>query len=230
MGSVSDYIGLTHSTALIREPSVNKRQQIRADNQAIILSAAEEEFGLHGYKGTTIQKVADRAGLPKANVVYYFSSKETLYEAVLGKITHELNDVFNRATVDDDPAQVLDRFIRAKIEQSILKPRASRIFAMEIIQGAPHHKEYLRQYLRSWVRDRAAVIEQWIEQGRMRAVDPVQLIFMIWATTQHYADFETQVLTVMNRAEYEADDIRQIGDCVSGIILRGCGLEPPPHS
>lgn len=206
---------------------MNKRQQVRADNLHLILGAAEEEFGLHGYKGTTIQKVADRASLPKANVVYYFASKEKLYTAVLGKITSEWNDVFNRATVEDDPATVLDQFIRAKVEQSLLNPRASRIFAMEIIQGAPHHKDYLRQYLRGWVRDRAGVIESWIAQGRMAAVDPVYLIFMIWATTQHYADFETQVLTVMNRAEYEPDDLARIGDSISGIILRGCGLEPP---
>lgn len=206
---------------------MGKRQQLRADNQQLILNAAEEAFGLHGYKGTTIQQVADRASLPKANVVYYFASKEQLYKAVLSKITSEWNDAFNRATAEDDPATVLDQFIRAKVEQSLLNPRASRIFAMEIIQGAPHHKAYLRGVLRDWVRDRAAVIEQWIAQGRMCAVDPVQLIFMIWATTQHYADFETQVLTVMNRAEYEPSDIRLIGDSVSGIILRGCGLEPP---
>lgn len=206
---------------------MNKRQQTRKDNQQRILQAAEEEFGLHGFKGTTIQKVADRAELPKANVVYYFANKVNLYTAVLGQITRNWNDVFNRATPADDPAEVLDHFIRAKIEQSVLNPRASRIFAMEIIQGAPHHKDYLRQYLRNWVRDRAAVIEQWVADGKMRPVDPVQLIFMIWATTQHYADFETQVLTVMNRGEYEAHDIDYIGDCVSAIILRGCGLEPP---
>ncbi|TGG92085.1 TetR/AcrR family transcriptional regulator [Natronospirillum operosum] len=209
---------------------MNKRQQTRKDNQQRILQAAEEEFGLHGFKGTTIQNVADRAGLPKANVVYYFSNKVNLYTAVLGRITRSWNDVFNRATAEDDPAEVLDHFIRAKIEQSVLNPRASRIFAMEIIQGAPHHKDYLRQYLRNWVRDRATVIEQWIAEGRMHPVDPVQLIFMIWATTQHYADFETQVLTVMNRGEYEAQDIDHIGDCVSTIILRGCGLEPPARS
>ena len=206
---------------------MNKRQQIRADNQQRILQAAEEEFGLHGFKGTTIQKVADRAELPKANVVYYFSNKVNLYSAVLGKITRNWSDAFNRATADDDPAEMLDHYIRAKIRQSLLNPRASRIFAMEIIQGAPHHQDYLRHTLRAWVRDRAAVIEQWIADGRMHPVDPVQLIFMIWATTQHYADFEAQVLTVMNRGEYEARDIEHIGDCVSNIILRGCGLQPP---
>lgn len=204
-----------------------KRQKIREDNVQLILAAAEEEFGLHGYKGTAIQNIADRAGLPKANVVYYFGSKEKLYKAVLGKITSEWNDIFAQARLEDDPAEVLDAFIRHKVQQSIENPRASRIFAMEIIQGAAHHKDYLRKELRPWVRDRASIIEGWIQQGRMRAVDPLHLIFMIWSTTQHFADFETQVLTVMNRAEYEAEDVQRIGDTLSGIILRGCGLEPP---
>ncbi|SFX61859.1 TetR/AcrR family transcriptional regulator [Marinospirillum alkaliphilum] len=206
-----------------------KRQKIREDNLQLILSAAEEEFGLHGYKGTAIQNIADRAGLPKANIVYYFASKENLYKAVLNKIISAWNDVFEKATAEDDPAAVLDALIRRKVQQSIDNPRASRIFAMEIIQGAPHHKDYLRKELRQWVRERAAVIETWITQGRMRAVDPVHLIFMIWSTTQHYADFEAQVLTVMNRAEYEPEDVQAIADTLSGIILRGCGLEPPAH-
>lgn len=207
--------------------SVAKRQQIRQENLQLILNAAEEEFGLHGYKGAAIQSIADRANLPKANIVYYFSSKENLYKAVLAKITSEWNDVFAKATLEDDPAQVLDAFIRHKVQQSIENPRASRIFAMEIIQGAVHHKDYLRKELRPWVRDRASIIEGWIKQGRMRAVDPLHLIFMIWSTTQHFADFEAQVLTVMNRAEYEAEDVQRIGDTISGVILRGCGLEPP---
>lgn len=206
---------------------MGKRKQIREDNLQLILAAAEEEFGLHGYKGTAIQKIADRAGLPKANVVYYFSSKENLYKAVLNKIISEWNDAFDRVTAEDDPALALDQFIRRKVQQSIENPRASRIFAMEVIQGAPHHRDYLRKELRQWVRERAGVIQSWIDQGKMQAVDPVHLIFMIWATTQHYADFETQVLTVLNRAEYESQDASSIADHVSGIILRGCGLELP---
>lgn len=206
---------------------MSKREHNRAENRARILAAAEEEFGLCGFAGTSIQNIAERAGLPKANVVYYFATKVNLYKEVLNKIARGWNDVFNRATVDDDPAVVLDTFIRVKLEQSLRNPRTSRIFAMEILQGAPHHKDYLRDDLRPWLRDRAAVIEGWIAAGKMAPVEPAHLIFMIWATTQHYADFEAQVLTLLNRAEYESADIERIGDQVSALILRGCGLGRP---
>jgi TetR/AcrR family transcriptional regulator len=61
----------------------------------------------------------------------------------------------------------------------------------------------------------------------MTATEPVLLIFMIWATTQHYADFQVQVLGILNQKQYDASLIKQISDFTSQTILRGCGLEPP---
>lgn len=204
-----------------------KPGKIRDRNFQIILTAAEEEFALNGYGGTSTQKIADRAGLAKANVHYYFNSKENLYLEVLNNIISLWNDYFDEVRVEDDPAQVLDLFIRKKVELAYTRPQASRLFAMEIIQGAPHIREYIRSEMRTWVRNKAGVIEQWIEQGQMNKVDPVHLIFLIWSSTQHYADFETQVLTIMNHAEYEREMIDHIGDFLSQMILSGCGLEPP---
>ncbi len=204
-----------------------KAGKIRDRNLSTIINAAEEEFVQNGFRGTSIQAIADRAGIPKANVHYYFKSKANLYIAVLDNLIHLWNDFFDNIKVEDDPATVLDEFIRKKVELSYTHPRASKLFAMEIIQGAQHLKDYIRTEMRQWVRARTRVIETWIEQGRMAKVDPVQLIFLIWSSTQHYADFDVQVLTIMNRAEYEPDMIRDISDFLSHLILRGCGLEPP---
>ncbi|WP_036186366.1 TetR/AcrR family transcriptional regulator [Marinimicrobium agarilyticum] len=201
--------------------------KIRDRNLTNIVKAAEEEFVQHGYRGTSIQAIADRAQIPKANVHYYFKSKSNLYIAVLDNLIHLWNNFFDEITEKDDPAVVLDEFIRKKVELSYTHPRASKLFAMEIVQGAPHLKDYIRTEMRQWVRRKAAVIDTWIEQGRMANVDSMQLIFLIWSSTQHYADFDTQVLTIMNRAEYEPDMIRDISDFLSQLILRGCGLEPP---
>jgi len=205
-----------------------KPGRIRDRNLTTILAAAEEEFVLHGFGGASIQAIAERAGLPKANVHYYFKRKANLYVAVLNNLIELWNDFFGNITEDDDPARVLDEFIRKKVELSYTHPRASKLFAMEIIQGAPHLNEYLRGELREWVQARTRVIEVWIAQGRMARVDPVQLIFLIWSSTQHYADFDVQVLTLMNRPHYEPDMLRDIADFLSGMILRGCGLQPPP--
>lgn len=203
-----------------------KPGKIREINSQKILKAAEEEFVKHGYKGTSMQSISDAAGLPKANLHYYFNNKSKLYNAVLEEIVQRWNAVLTDITVDDDPAETLEFYIGKKVEMAIQYPNASKIFATEIIQGAPNLKEYLRTDLRSWLRTKAKIIEAWIEQGKMSRVDPEHLFFMIWSTTQHYADFETQILTITNKLEYEADDIEYISRFLCHMILTGCGLTP----
>lgn len=217
------------ATTLEFPESATKRKTgaIRDHNYQLILSAAEKEFAQFGYSGASIQKIADRAGLPKANIHYYFASKEKLYLAVLDNITHLWNDIFDEVQVDADPAEVLDKFIRKKVESAYSHPIASKLFAMEVIQGAPHLRPYLKTEMRTWVRNKAAVIDEWVRQGKMKPVDPIHLIFLIWSSTQHYADFDAQVLTIMNRAEYEREMIDEIADFLSNVILTGCGLKVP---
>lgn len=209
------------------EKRTYKKGKIRDKNLQIILSAAREEFVAKGFTGASIQAIADRAGIAKANVHYYFKRKANLYVAVLDEIIHLWNDYFDEISVEDDPAVVLAHFIRQKVELSYSHPRSSKLFAMEIISGAPLLKDYIRNEMRPFVRARAAVIEKWIEQGKMRPVDPTHLIFLIWSSTQHYADFETQVLTIMNRGEFEPEMVDKIADFLCEVILRGVGLTPP---
>lgn len=204
-----------------------KRGKIRDKNLDLILSAAREEFVTKGYSGASIQAIADKAGIAKANVHYYFKKKSNLYVAVLDGIIRLWNDYFDEINVDDDPALVLDHFIRQKVELSYSHPKSSKLFAMEIILGAPRLHDYMRNEMRPFVRRKVEVIEKWIEQGKMKPVDPTHLIFLIWSSTQHYADFDTQVLTIMNRAEYEPEMIEEISNFLSQTILTGIGLKPP---
>ncbi|MDO6443139.1 MULTISPECIES: TetR/AcrR family transcriptional regulator [unclassified Marinobacter] len=201
--------------------------RIRVRNREKILVAAEEEFALNGYKGATIQSIAERAGLPKSNVLYYFSNKKRMYSAMFDDILARWNKVFTEIRPEDDPAEALATFIRTKVEMSRKYPLSSRLFAMEIIQGAPFLMEHLRTNMREWVRGRAEVMQSWIDDGRMAPVDPVQLIFLIWSSTQHYADFHVQILMVENKAEYEKRDFDHAADFLVDVILRGCGLESP---
>lgn len=201
--------------------------RIRERNREKILKAAEQEFALHGFRGTTIQKIAERADLPKSNVLYYFSNKQEIYSAMFTDILARWNAVFSGVSAEHDPARALESFIRTKVELSRTDPIVSRLFAMEIIQGAPFLLDHLRTNMRDWVRGRAAVIQQWIDEGRMAPVDPVQLIFLIWSSTQHYADFQMQILMVENKAEYEKRDFDHAADFLTSVILRGCGLERP---
>ena len=189
-----------------------------------ILGAAEQEFARHGLKGARMQAIADRAGLPKANVHYYFKNKDGLYLAVLNNIMASWNTFFNDVGVDDDPGQALDTFIRQKVKMSFEQPTASRLFANEMLQGAPYLSDYLQKVMRPWVSERAAIIQAWIDAGKMRSRDPVLLIFMIWATTQHYADFQVQVLSILDEESYNDTLKEKIADFLSEMILNSLGL------
>jgi TetR/AcrR family transcriptional regulator len=203
---------------------IKKAGNIRVQSQEKILIAATTEFVLQGYKGATVQSIADRAELPKANILYYFKNKENLYNAVLEHTLDMWDEGIGDINPDDGPKVAIQKFIEAKVRMSFKHPQSSKIYALEIIQGAQHLKEFARTYQRTWVREKAKLFQQWIDNGEMKNVDPVHLIFLIWSATQHYADFETQILTIMNRAEYEEEDVEQVINFLTDLILRGCGL------
>ena len=202
-----------------------KQGSIRALSEAKILEAAQEEFILQGIKGATVQSIADRANLPKANILYYFKNKENIYHAVLERTLDMWDQGVGDINPEDGPAVAIEKFIASKVNMSFQHPSASKIYAMEIIQGSQHLKEFARTYLRKWVREKATLFQHWIDSGQMEDVDPYNLIFLIWSSTQHYADFETQILTIMNRADYEKEDVEQVTAFLTDFILRGCGLK-----
>ena len=199
----------------------------RAKNYGKIVKAAQEEFALKGLSGARMQSIANRAGLPKANIHYYFKDKVTLYTAALNSVMDTWNVFFGSAVEAQEPEKTLDQFIRNKVRLAFEDPLASKLFATEIIQGAPHVSEHLEKVMRPWVNEKAKIIQTWIDSGKMPQTDPVLLIFMIWATTQHYADFQAQVLRIMDRKDYDEKMVCQVSDFISETILTGCGLKKP---
>ena len=139
--------------------------RIRQKNEETILAAAAEEFARYGFKGTSMNAIASRAGLPKANVHYYFNSKLGLYVEVMRHILELWDTAFDDLTVDDDPATALAEYIRIKMEFSRRHPQASKIFAMEVISGCECLSEHFNQDYRNWFRGRAAVFDAWIAAG-----------------------------------------------------------------
>jgi TetR/AcrR family transcriptional regulator len=197
---------------------------IRQANRERILGAAEAVFARAGFNGATMAAIADAAGLPKANLHYYFGSKHALYREVLASTLHEWLVPMDGLVPDAEPRDALERYLRAKLALSAARPDASRVFANELLHGAPVLGDMLRTELRSMVRRKAAVIEGWIAAGRMAPVDPVHLFFTMWAATQTYADFDVQVRAVLGRSRLSARDHARAADHVVSLILRGCGL------
>jgi len=198
--------------------------QIRQANEARILAAAEQVFAGAGFAGATMAAIAEVAGLPKANLHYYFGAKEDLYRAVLA---HTLQDWLVPTQVikpEADPRTAIEAYIRAKMALAMQRPHASRVFANELLHGAPVVKQLLETDLRTLMLAKTEVIAQWVRNGRMAPVDPVHLFFTLWAATQTYADFEVQVCAVLGQAEFSAIDQTRATEHVVSLLLRGCGL------
>jgi TetR/AcrR family transcriptional regulator len=198
---------------------VKTRIQLR--NEARILDAAQEVFATYGYHGATIDEVADRAGISKPNLHYYFKRKRDLYLAVLRRTLEIWLVPLRELDRTGDPAEEIGNYIAHKVQLSQRFPAASRVFANEIVQGAPFLKGYLQTDLRKVVERKAAVIQHWIDEGKLAPIDPYHLIFLIWAATQHYADFTPQIKAVMNVSRLNQGHFRKVEQSLSRIILHG---------
>lgn len=195
---------------------------VRRKNKALILQAAKAEFVTYGFKGASIKRIAERANLPRANIHYYFKDKTDLYQQLLNQILETWNENFDSFGESDDAKTAISEYIRAKVMYSMTDPDGSRIFASEMIHGAPHLQDYLANDFKAWVRRKVRVIDAWIMQGQIRPVDPLHLLFLIWSSTQHYADFNVQVTAAMGKKELVERDFELVVSSLTSMILAGC--------
>jgi TetR/AcrR family transcriptional regulator len=178
-------------------PTARPRSRIQQKNREVILDAALEVFSLHGFRGATLDQIAEVAGLSKPNLLYYFPSKEEVHTALLTGLLDTWLDPLRAMDPKGDPLQEILAYVRRKLDLARDYPRESRLFAGEILQGAPRMRAAIEGDLRRLVTDKATVLTGWMDEGRIARVDPVHLIFSIWALTQHYADFDVQVRAVL---------------------------------
>jgi TetR/AcrR family transcriptional regulator len=175
----------------------NAPTRIQRQNRARILDAALVVFSAHGYAGATLDEIASGAGLSKPNVLYYFPSKEAIYTTLLEGLLETWLEPLKSLRDDADPVDEIIAYVLRKLEMSRQYPRESRLFANEILQGAPRMLPLIERDLRALVEEKAALIRRWQDQGRLARIDPHHLIFSIWATTQHYADFDVQICGIL---------------------------------
>jgi TetR/AcrR family transcriptional regulator len=211
---------------LIEVKKPRRRSRIRVAHEEKILANAEFVFASYGYTGATIEKIAKDSGISKQNLLYYFSSKQELYQAVLKNILVIWLDKLNlKNQVGDDPAEKLSQYIRDKLKISQTHPNGSKVFANEIINGAPHIGDYLKRNLNEKLQADVDLVNSWIAEGKVDVIDPYHLFFMIWSSTQTYADFSTQIQLVLNKEELTEQDFNNAGDFLCQIILKGIGLK-----
>lgn len=171
--------------------------RIQARNRETILEAALDVFSAHGFRGATVDQIASSAGLSKPNLLYYFASKESMHVALLAGLMDTWLDPLRDLNSDGDPIEEIMKYVHRKLEMSRDLPRQSRLFANEVLQGAPHLSALYGDTLNPLVEQKVAIIAGWSDAGKIAKVHPYHLLFSIWSLTQHYADFDVQVRAVL---------------------------------
>jgi TetR/AcrR family transcriptional regulator len=211
------------------QPSSSKRREIKRDKvEATILAEAVRLFAEHGYEGTAVADVAERAGLSKQNLMYYFPTKQALYTRVLDDVLDEwLASLAILANLDDEarePGDVLRAYVRAKLQFSREQPLASRVYAIEVIGGAKLYGEQIRRRVVPLLRADIAVFERWIAEGKIAPVNATHLLFAVWAMTQSYADFAAQMQLVLDQPQLGQPDFDEADRLITGMVLGALGL------
>lgn len=203
------------------EQAAQQAAVVVKDKRGAVLDAALALFSRFGLHGTSVDQVAARAGVSKSNLLYYFATKEELYLCVLRDLLEVWLAPLREFSAEQDPQQAIGDYIRRKLALSRDRPDASRLFCLEIIQGAPLLRDELARELRELVGHKSAVIRAWIAAGRLAPVEPQQLLFMLWATTQHYADFAVQVEALTGQTLADPAFFEQTVANVQAVMLRG---------
>ncbi len=187
-----------------RDPHPAKKQtRIQRRNRMRILDAALDVFSRDGYRGATLDQIAETAGLSKPNILYYFNGKEEIHVTLLNQLMETWLDPLVELDPNGAPLEELLLYVKRKLDMSRDLPRESRLFANEILQGAPRMSPHLASDLRPLFEEKCALIQSWVDAGKLANVDPAHLIFSIWSTTQHYADFEVQIAVLTDGTSHE---------------------------
>lgn len=198
-----------------------RRTRIQQEKRDLILEAALEVFSARGFRGATIDQIAEAAGMSKPNLLYYFRSKEDIHETLMQRLLDTWLAPLRELDEIGDPLTELLGYIRRKLEMARDFPRESRLFANEILQGAPRIMPMLEGELKALVDEKAAIIERWMHAGKIARTNPYHLIFSIWATTQHYADFDVQVRAVLGPERSEDGRFEDAARFLEGLFMEG---------
>ena len=200
--------------------AITKLLRPRDVHEARIIQTAIEVFAEAGYAGTALAAIADRANLSKQNLLYYFPTKPFLYQRVLDFVLDQWLDRMNiLAQEEQEPAELIRAYIRAKLQFSKEQPQASRVYAMEVIGGAQFYAESMREKILPMLQKDIAVFERWIAQGKIASINPTHLLFSIWAMTQSYADFATQMSLVLGHAPLNDEDFELAEQSIIEMVL-----------
>jgi len=159
--------------------------------------------------------------VPKANLHYYFPTKAVLYRAVIERVLTAWLAAASSFDESDDQQEALARYIGAKMDLAREMPLATRIWSAEIMRGAPMIQDFLDTTLTEWVVSRERAVRRWIAAGKLKPIEPKFLFYMIWATTQQYANAAHEMATLNGGRPLDGTAFERAKAEVIEIILRG---------
>mgnify|MGYP002640003333 CR=1 FL=1 len=198
-----------------------QKSRTQVINRQKIIDAATRVFAKYGFNGTTLDQIAIMASMSKPNLLYYFKTKRTLYRTVLEDTLNQWLGCLKEWQVEGSARQTISNYIDKKFEFSRDHAFGSRVFVNEILEGAPNLKYLLGEDLKLFVSQNILTIKGWIKSGEIEPIEPIHLIFMIWAVTQHYADFSTQIETLTGKTLADKDFYQEAKKNITQMILRG---------
>lgn len=194
-----------------------------------ILTAAKRLFAQRGFGGVSLDHIAREVGASKQNLLYYFPSKEELYRRVLhGVLDVWLSYMDALSQRQDDPEQALREYIAGKLRFSREHPDDSRVYANEVVSGAPIFSAEIAERVIPALQADVAIFNRWAEQGLCRPVDGRHLMILLWASTQVYADWASQISLVLGKKKLGAEDFSAAESLIVDMVLRTVLVTSPP--
>jgi len=204
-----------------------KRSDSRERLEHDILEAAKRLFAVRGYGGVSLDHIAREVGIAKQNLLYYFSSKESLYRRVLHGVLDVWLSYMEAITHHaDDPEMALRKYIAGKLRFSREHPFDSRVYASEVVSGTPLFAQEIKDRVLPALQADIAVFNRWAQQGVCRPVDAAHLMVVLWASTQAYADHASQICLVLGKPELDGEDFAAAERLLLDMVLRTVLTKP----
>jgi TetR/AcrR family transcriptional regulator len=208
-------------------PSSRQPRAARVQKEQLIVREAEAQFAQFGFEGASLEAIGAAVGISRHSLLYYFPSKDALYRRVLDEVLAMWLDGMGALSASDDPETALRDYIAAKMRSSRERPDAAKVFAKEVIAGAPRYGDAIRERVSPLLATDVKTFERWARQGRIARVNFTHLMFIIWSVTQAYADFETQFALLLGKTELEPRDYKHAEDLIVQLVLSGLKKDPP---
>ncbi len=219
--SISPAVTEPSSTEMApRKPSASRLRKI-----ATILDAAEQHFAQSGFEGASLELIAQDAGFSRHNLLYYYPSKEALYQAVLDSVLDDWLGDLTTLSKEGDPAAQIQRYIHEKFAFSRARPSASQLFTKEMIAGAPFSRDVVHERIGPLLAANTAVFEHWAQLGLIRRVNFTQLMFLLWTSTQGYADHQAQFALLLGQPVTDTAHFAQAEALLTQMVYATLGLQ-----